>query len=300
MQERQLIEPEMIKVTHFKGLEDATQTYLKKIGYTVQRLLPATAAWPDDKGIYHYSNDNGWNFDPSALSKIGITVDRVFNDFEASSYGALAVSKEELKILKRGENEGYPVVILGAGTGLGLAYGLPDDEGWRVQTTFGARMLLACHTKEQFEIAQAAQEISKHERILEFEDLASGRGLPLLYRAYCKVNGKPDEILTAEEICDLIENEASLNTLRLFHEFLGIFIHSAVMFTHGFGGVYLNGGMFDRLVEKKLFDFGTIEKFMMLSLVSTVDHVMKKTPVYFVSDPFLALKGLVEIDRRDG
>jgi glucokinase len=293
-----LVHPKKLKASDFKGFEEAVQSYLNETKHADVRVIrAATAAWPDPAGIYTFSNLSGWDFDPQAMRNKGYDIDRIYNDFEASSYGALSLKPEERKVLFKGNPQrNDPVIICGPGTGLGLAYALPEaGGGWRVQATFGAHMLPGAHTDEQAAILAAARKLGTFKEGIKAEHMASGRGLPLLHRAVCNVHGLPVEGDTAEQILAAASRESVRATLNAFHQFLGIFIHNAVVTTQGYGGVYLNGGMIDRLVEKNLFNFDMIHQSMMVPLIEYIDHIMKAVPVYYVSDPFLALKGLLEV-----
>lgn len=291
-----LYQPKKLKAAEFKGFKEAVEHYLNSIGETAKQIMAATAAWPDEKGIYHFSNQTGWDFDPQALRDQGYLIERLFNDFEAASYGALSPQIEQKVVLKEGRNSReYPRLVCGPGTGLGLAYALPVGESsWRVQPTFGARMLLSCYTDEQHEVAKIAQRLMTDGKVLEFENFASGRGMILLHKAVCQMLDKPHFGEHAQELLDNADKESVQVTLRLFHEFLGLFIHTTAMITHSYGGVYLNGGMLDRLTERGMFDFATVEKFMLVPVVEYVSHIIRDTPVFYVSDPYLALKGLME------
>ncbi len=296
-EESGLVHPQKLKASEYDGFDHAVDVYLKSVGEQTDEIYAATAAWPNENGVYLFSNLSGWDFDPEAMRSKGYKIGRVYNDFEAGAYGALSLPKEEKKCLREGrEPEDYPVLICGPGTGLGLAYALPIQNGrWRVQPTFGGHILPGSYTQDQYEVAKEAARLSSYKDALSFEHLASGRGLPLLHQAVCAVHDLQPFGDNAIEILDHAHEKSVCLTLEYFHVFLGLFIHNAVVTTHSYGGVYLNGGMIDRLMEKNLFDFANIEKSMMVPLIEYVDHIMQKTPVYYVSDPFLALKGLMEI-----
>lgn len=295
-----ILHPKKMKASDFAGFEEAAATYLKETGAKISKIAAATAAWPDENGVYTFSNLSGWNFNPQAMREKGYVLDRIYNDFEAASYGALSLKPSERKILYAGKGQrNDPVVICGPGTGLGLAYALPDGKGrWRVQATFGGHLLPSTHNQEQAAVVSAARTLSPYKDGVSAEHLSSGRGLPLLHDAVCAVYGFTPAGKSAEEILSQSEEQSVKKTLFFFHDFLGTFIHNAIVTTQGYGGVYLNGGMIDRLVEKNLFDFDTIHQSMMVPLIAYIDHVMQTTPVYYVSDPFLALKGLLEVERH--
>lgn len=295
--EQGIVNPQKLKSAAFDGFLEAMEHYCDGQGVKADAVIPATAAWPDAEGIYKFSNETGWDFDPEKIRKAGYEIKRIYNDFEAASYGALSPKIEKLTELKPGRHgREYPRLVCGPGTGLGLGFALPEGEiYWRVQPTFGARMIAAGHTEEQHQIIQAVLRVLGPDKIVEFEHLASGRGMILLHQAVCDIYGFEQYGERAEHILEKPKEESAQITLRLFHEFLGLFVHSAVMFTHSYGGVYMTGGMMDRLMERDLFDAETLVKFMTIPLAEYIDHVMKGTALYHASDPYLALKGLSEV-----
>src|SRR5690606_29965745 len=101
-----------------------------------------------------------------------------------------------------------------------------------------------------------------------FENLASGPGLE-------KMQGLYDE----------------QTALRLFHEFLGLFAATAVVAGNAYGGLYLTGGVLERLVEKDMFDVDHFLSFFHLNAVESVRQALLDTPVIYITEPYPALKG---------
>ena len=68
----------------------------------------------------------------------------------------------------------------------------------------------------------------------------------------------------------------------------------ALVCGHAYGGLYLTGGMIERLNEKGLFDFQSLEKYFVLDCVDSVKHDLGATKIALVKEPYLAMKGLCE------
>lgn len=224
------------------------------------------------------------------------------SDFEASAWGAPYLAGDQLVTVRAGAgDEGEPRVILGPGTGLGLAYMLPVAAGeWRIQKTHGGHMQAALATEEHMLLADmiARQKGTGHTII--YENFSSGRFLPLLYRAVCQMLGEDaGDVDSAEDFLKCDGGPAFEATLRVFHEMLGLFAHHCILTLNAFGGLYLDGGMVQRLREQDLFDAETLLQFMTLNPVATVRADLDRTPVWVVNDPFIALRGLAAMD-RDG
>jgi glucokinase len=64
---------------------------------------------------------------------------------------------------------------------------------------------------------------------------------------------------------------------------------------HGFGGLYLDGGVMHRLHERGLFDFAAFEKFLVLPAAPVVRDALAAVPARLVTDPYVALKGLAAL-----
>lgn len=281
--------------TFVEGLE----SYTRQFGYDNKGdLYLAVAAHDDGTGTWRFSNSNKWVIRPAELARMGWNVRTIVMDFYASTRGALVLGPDQLELVKQGQDSRRNRAVLGPGTGLGLAYAitLPDGKT-HVQETYGGRMLMAAVTDEQAEILRLVQRFKGPGAVVECEDVVSGRGLPLLYRAVCERQGRPAVYSNAEDILDASDEPNVQDCLRLFHEFLGIFTHHVVLTGHAFGGVYMDGGMIHRLRAANLFKPDQIVRFMDLPGPSVVERDLGQTPVWVVNDPYVALRGLQELKR---
>ena len=293
-----LINSRKLAVGDFANLGDALKSYCAESGVKNQgRLLIALAARRYDGGIWRFGNNNDWIIDEHAPAP-GWDIGLIENDFRASAYGAVFLSDDKLEILRKGKPSLDPRVILGPGTGLGNAYMIPlKDKSWHVQETFGAHMLAASLTDEQHDILKLVKRLRGGDHIVIPENVASGSGLPVLYKAVCLYGGKTHEIKTVEELLKRKDDPFVIQTLRLFHEFLGLFAHNAVVTFHAFGRLYLDGGIIHRLYEADLFDFQMFSQFMVLNPVPVVKDRLETIPVSLVNDPYVALHGLLGMEK---
>jgi len=288
--------PKRLSVEDFPEIQLALQSYHDK----PCTLMLATAAQPDDRNKWRITNNKKWVIDPALLNDRGWNVEILINDFAASARGALA--SNQLVVLREGRaDDQSPRAIIGPGTGLGLAYMTPlPDKKYHIQETFGGHMAVTAQTEEQWAIVRLVQKLHGEDHAVIYEDVASGRALPVLYRAVCMCNGsEPALLLDAKTILSCVDDVHIRQTLRLFHEFLGLFAHNAAVTNHAFGGLYIDGGMTHRLYEAGLFDFESFEKFMTLNVTPIVKEKLKSTPVLILNDPFAALRGLAEM-AKDG
>lgn len=294
--------PETLAAQDFPTLADALAVYCERRGVrSGGTLYPALAANPGPDGRYRFLNRNPWIVGREELGAAGWDVPFFANDFAASARGAVVLPPEGLLTLKPGAGGAkYPRAILGPGTGLGLAYMFPLPRGgWHVQGTSGGHMLAAAATDEQAEILRLVRTLRGGDVIPIPEDVASGRGLPVLYRAVCQRGGYEPRFDNAADIIKNADDPAAAETLRLFHEFLGLFAHHAAITGHAFGGLYLDGGIVQALHAAGLFDKAAFEKYLMLEVVPSVKERMKGMPVHLIRDPYVALRGLAEMAKDD-
>ncbi|HTK84274.1 MAG TPA: glucokinase [Patescibacteria group bacterium] len=298
--------PEKIAAADFATFPAALDSWCAKHGQkNGGKLLIATAAQPATDGVWRFLNgSNPWVIDSKVLARAGWQVEILVNDFAASARGALTLPPSSLTIMREGRGtDGAGKAILGPGTGLGMAYMTSFGERWRVQETFGGHMLAAALTDEQFTVIKTIRELRGAKPDVVPEDLASGRALPNLYKAVCVLNGRAPADITADEILAKANSpdarQVIQQVLRLFHEFLGLFAHNVVVTTHAFAGVYLDGGVIQRLYAAKLFDRESFERGFMPAMVPTVHAALNATPVWLINDPFVALRGLVDMMDND-
>lgn len=288
---RALADPVRLPVADFPSLEDALARYA---GKDKAALYIATAAWPHADGVWRFSKPGRWEIDPGALCADGWQIGWIGNDFGAGARGALAAGPEHLfEVQAAGDNEiaQKRSVVLGSGTGLGLAY----VEGARVQETYGGQMQAPQLTDEHHTVIELAGRLKDNGRPVSAEDIISGPGLALLYRACCLLHGQ--EVADSEPGVMLLEKDSFFyaHPLRLFHEFLGLFAQQAAIFGHAYQGLYLDGGVLHHLVKAQAFDRRTFLDFFIGDPLPLIKDQLSAMKIGIVTDPFVTLRGLLEI-----
>lgn len=308
-----LVAPEKFPVSDFATPESALLHYLDQHNRPAVpcRVAICCAANDDGAGVYRFTNNPGWTITPSLMKAAGWEIDRVTHDFYASAWGVTVIGSGGVDPVRPGRPDAVmPRAILGPGTGLGLAYIFPlrrdqPGGGYHVQMTHGGHMLSLVLSDEHFLIVELIRRIKGDAYTIIPENMCSGRGLPFLYQAVCNAYGYDRVYEMPREMLDHPGDPAVRETLRLFHEFLGLFAHQAVLTGNAFGGLYLDGGVLHHLRERNLFDKKTFIDFMTLNPVPVVRASLDRCPVYLVTDPFIALRGLLAMDasvmeKKDG
>ena len=288
-----MTQPEKLRVNRYTSLEDA-------IGRYVQTQSP------DAESITHfylsYTDLNTWEKDEARLRMVlPRALFQHANDFEANALGIASASPDDFETLYAGGSEkvsGASRVVMGVGTGLGLAYILDRGGKTFIQKTHGGHMLPAAVKSEHRDIFSALVRPDIPTPV--YEDVLSGKGLFNLYRLVCHRNQLNSEY---HDVSDLLisgkEDPIMRQTLLLFHEIMGVFAHQAVAFGYGYGGIYLTGGIVDRLMAAGLFDIETfLSNFRQASIPVVMEHSIA-TPLYWVRDEFISLRGLLKQARED-
>lgn len=289
-------------VADYESLPEALREYCgDDAGGT---LYMATAAWPYPDGTWRFARPDRWVIETQALEQAGWKVGWIGNDFAAGARGALAApaqSRYQIQPERPQEIVQTRNVVLGSGTGLGLAY----VDGTQVQETYGGHMEVPHVTDEQHTIIKLVRRLKSDDRPVSAEDIISGPGLALLYKAVCMIHGQSfaendnlENILGSAAPAEQANMMAG-HALRLYHEFLGLFAHQAAIFGHAYAGLYLDGGVLHKLVERESFDRHSFLSYFIGDPLPLIKTQLQAMRVDLVTDPFVTLRGLVEI-MKDG
>lgn len=283
-------EPQKLRVADYVSLEEAVQHYL------FQERIEA-----DDisKFMLSFSNRNQWNFDKESIRNF-LPAAQFFqiNDFEANAYGIIRAEADDLVILKKPEDfkksERSSRLVVGTGTGLGLAYIVATKNGPVVQRTHGGHMRPAIITPEQQGIFDDLQKLKQQKTIPIYEDVLGGVGLYNVYKILCRRTETHAEYRDTHGLIHDGRNDPIVKeALKIYHEVFGVFLHQAAAFGHSYDGVYLTGGVVDRLIHANLFDMETVLKSFYQQTVPIVLNDVRATPLYWVKNEFISLKGLL-------
>ncbi|WP_133134141.1 glucokinase [Legionella rubrilucens] len=174
---------------------------------------------------------------------------QVVNDFTATamSLPVLPIT-DRLQIGGGLVDEGKPKVVLGAGTGLGVAHLVPTTEGYIPLPGEAGHGGWAAQTEQEWFIQRFLQERYGH---VSVERIISGPGLENLYLAIAAFNQQPVEPLTAAEIAHKALTQQSPLACAAVSQFfasLGSFAGDLALSLSTFGGVYIAGGIVPRLL----------------------------------------------------
>lgn len=200
-----------------------------------------------------------WIVDGAQISAgFGIPRVQVVNDFAAAASGIAMLQEADLVVLQTGEPVcDAPRLVIGAGTGLGVAYLLRTDSGYQVLAGEGGHAGFAPATLEQLELWR---ELYTRQGRVTTEDVVSGPGMVRIFefteRALGRVVASDDvagrQVTPASIVRGALEDAdaASLRTLEIFIACFGEVAGNCALTAMARGGVYVTGGIAPRIVSR--------------------------------------------------
>lgn len=283
-----------VQTADFANIDDAIKAAVLDTGARPVTLILAIAG--PVAGDEIPMTNCPWVIRPRAIIRdLGFREIMVLNDFEAQALAVVALGKEHMHQVGGGTPvESAARVVLGPGTGLGVA-GLVQHQGaWIPVPGEGGHMDLGPRSPRDFEIFP---HIEKIEGRISGEQMLCGRGLVNCYRAVAKANGdapaldRPSQV-TAAALDGTDKN--AVEALDLFVTCLGRTAGDLALVFMAKGGVYLTGGIAQKVVPaltsgsfRAAFD----DKAPHSKWISNV-------PVFVMTHPLAAVEGLAEFARH--
>ena len=239
-----------------------------------------------------------WKIDSDTIfRRFRIPRVRVLNDLAAAAHGLESMGNRDLITLQPGKAApDEPRVILGVGTGLGVAYLVPRKSSptpFSVLPGEGGHLGFSPASAEQAALWQAL--FAKHGRV-EAEQLCSGMGLSNIYeflagRGECPIAGARADPAWIHESARERKEPGCIKALDLFAECLGNVAGDHVLATMARGGVYLAGGVIAKLAPSF-----NVERFRAAFCAKGLFSAqMMRMPVKLVSNERIALIGAARV-----
>jgi glucokinase len=272
----------MYKCAEYASLDAIVRAFCAEFTVQPRRLALACAGFLHDGTVVN--SNLLWPVVPAELEKaLGLSEVKVLNDFEALAYGTAyldAASVTSLHNPIRNVDAAIgPVVIVGPGTGLGVAVRLPGAQPNVLATEAGHIQLAARVGREQ----QVLGELVSADTHVPYDNVLSGPGLQRLYNALCRLEQQPILCHTPAEITAAAcagTNDCAIETLQLFCGWLGSFVGDLAMLYGATGGIYIAGGFLSRMTRlvdastflQRFLDKGVMRPFLETVPVYVVDH----------------------------
>lgn len=276
----------------FDSLAEVIEIYREQLTCDWPRLACIAVAGPVLGDKARFTNLD-WQVDSNQL-KDAFGFDELFlmNDFVTQAYATLYLAPEHLNCLRPGTPvPGTPRLVLGPGTGLGVAALSPVGDGWYPQPGEGGHVNFAPANALQREVHRVLTTTSDY---LSVEDLVSGSGLERLYLALGLVRGEELSPLEASEITSQAKTQPeslALQAVQVFLSILGSTAGNATLTLGAFGGVYFSGGILPK-IESLIGDSGLSSAF---EDKGPMQSLLSETPLYLVTGPTPALAGAAHL-----
>lgn len=279
-----------LPVSAFPGVVPALNAYLatERPGATLSRLCMAVAGPVKDQRA-RLTNAQ-WLFDSEVMrDELQADTVHLLNDWEAVAWSLTGRCSADVTYWygKPGDTPKFGTqVLIGPGTGLGVAHLLSTAEGWQVISGEGGHVTWSPKGERQLRLANLLYQQMDH---VSFERVASGQGLVGLYQALCQLDNVPKQNLDAASIVAMglsSQNPACREALEIFHHALGVLAGNLALVC-GATRVCLAGGVVERLGANFLFDkfwSGFSEK-------GRLSHLLQKTPVGRIANEQPGLEG---------
>jgi len=245
----QLSSSTSLSCAEFASLQAVAAAYLDVVAERPVAAALAVAA-PVLGERVQFTNSS-WSFELEELrTSLGVHKLLILNDFEALAYALPHLELSELHQIG-GETpaDRATKVVLGPGTGLGVASLSWSPTGWLAMASEGGHASFAVEDAREF--AMLERLLMGRER-LSVERVVSGPGLADVYRVLAELQGWSAPRLQAAEVVKRAlagEDRIAQETLERFATWLGRFAGDAALFFAARGGVYLGGGIAPRIVN---------------------------------------------------
>lgn len=223
------------------------------------------------------------------ISNLGLEEVMVVNDFEAQALAVAALADEHRVEIGSGGTEMLASrVVLGPGTGLGVAGLLHADHKWFPVPGEGGHVDVGPRSERDYQIFPHLEAI---EGRIAAEQLLCGRGIVNIYRAICATDGMtPRHSDPADVTRTGLEGSdpQAVETLTLFSTYLGRLAGDLALVFMARGGVYLSGGISQKILP------ALKQPAFRQSFEDKAPHsaLMRTIPTFVVTHPLAALSGL--------
>lgn len=243
-------------------------------------------------------SNRAWDIDGAALgAQFGIQEVRLVNDFAAAANGIGSLADADLMVLQSGKPvERAAQVVLGAGTGLGVAFRVWQGERYAVIAGEGGNAGFAPATTEQ---ADLWRYIHTRTGWVCLEQVVSGLGLATIYEFLRETQvesespGLAGRLETEDRAAAIVSSAMDLHdplacrALDLFIEAYGAAAGDQALAVVARGGVYIAGGIAPRIAAR-LRQGRFLEAFRAKGRYA---DLMAEIPVRIVMDERLGLAG---------
>lgn len=279
----------------FPGLAPIVLDFLARAGHRFEHACLGIAC-PVVDGECETPN-LPWRVSAARLAaEIGIPRLRVINDLDAIAYGISRLTPDDLVTLQAGiPAERGVIALIGAGTGLGQAFLVPDGARYRTCASEGGHATFAPTSELEWALQRFLADEFGH---VSWERVLSGPGLVNLYRFLAAQEGAREQAAVRAAIQEegprAISRHAlaatdplCVDVLRLFTTLYGAQAGNLALTVMATGGVYVVGGIAPAIV-------GSLQDGPFMAAFrdkGRLGELLAKIPVHVVMNPRIGLLG---------
>lgn len=288
--------------SHFPDLVPIVRQFLQE-GGTLPQIACFAIAGAVINNTSQLTNLN-WFLDSNRL-EVDLGIERVFliNDFAANCYGVLGLESKDLYTLQQGKPRvTAPIAVIGAGTGLGAGFLVPQEDRYQVFASEGGHADFTPKSELELQLGFYLQAKYQTDRV-SVERLVSGRGIVDIYEFLRLKQVFPESSAIARAILDtkvdpaaIISQSALAKSDRLCEKTMEIFIANYGMQAGNlaltllsFGGLYITGG-----IAAKILPLMQSEPFISaFKRKGRMSPILEEIPLHIVLNPQVGLLGSI-------
>ena len=294
---------------NFPDLVPLVQKFLAQDRYIKPQLACFAIAGPVVNNTCNLTNLN-WVLDTHRLQlELDIPKISLLNDFAANSFGILGLKDFDVHTLQAGEERAdSPIAVIGAGTGLGEAFLVPQGKKYQIFASEGGHVDFAPRNDLETELLKYLRKKLNVEHV-SVERVVSGQGIVSIYQ-FLRDTGFGSETSEIAERIALWEQELKKTvdpaaiisqaafkqsdrlcekTMEVFIEAYGAETGNLALKLLSYGGIYIAGGIAAKVLP--LMQNGRfLNAFKNKGRVSTL---IKEIPVHIVLNAQVGLVGSV-------
>lgn len=253
-----------------------------------------------------------WSLNVKKIEKaLGIETVSLINDFAANGYGVLGLADSDLHTLQTAPAvSSAPIAVIGAGTGLGEAFMIPQEGCYQVFPGEGSHADFAPQEDISYKLCRYLKQKENLSHV-SIERVVSGMGLLSIYKYLRDSNrAAPEhpELAAAFETWEsalktgevgaspaatiakyaIAEKDTlSYQTMQLFVQLYGAEAGNLALKILPYGGLYITGGIAAKILPLMKSE-GFLDAFLNKGRVS---NLLKNVPIHIVLNPKVGLIG---------
>lgn len=237
-----------------------------------------------------------WHMNAAEIAReFSIPFVKLLNDFEAAALAIETLPPENLATLQKGRAHPQAMrVVLGAGTGMGVAWLSWQKDGYRSLSTEAGHIDFAPTNTLQIQLLEAMMKKFKH---VSIERLLSGPGLTNIFRFlqtsaaefanFAPVSLEEDSGAMITTLASQQHHPVAIKSLELFTEIYGAYAGNLALAGLCRNGVYIAGGIAPRIIDT-LRTGNFMHAFCNKGRFS---GLMREIPVHVITNPSVSLLG---------